>query len=102
MEKSKRDPAPEADERPHYLALRLQKSTIEFCRPLPQVTRENYDEYVKAFPEHYSENSVVFRGRLARRVQQPGKKLRDFLRDLKQLAMKTYPTESLTLEPISF
>ena len=29
----------------------------------------------------YSEKPVVFRGRLARRVQQAGEKLTDFLRD---------------------
>ena len=88
------DPAREVDERPHYFALRLQKSAIEFYRTLPQATRENYDECIKAFREHYSDKSVVFRGRLARRVQQPGEKLTDFLGDLKQLALKAYPTES--------
>ena len=87
-------PAREIDERPHYFALRLQKSAIEFYRTLSQATRENYDECVKAFREHYSEKPVVFRGRLARRVQQPGEKLTDFLGDLKQLALKAYPTES--------
>ena len=67
-------PAREVDERPHYFALRLQKAAIEFYRTLPQATRENYDQCVKAFREHYSEKPVVFRGRLARRVQQPGEK----------------------------
>ena len=43
------DPAREVDERPHYFALRLQKSAIEFYRTLPQATRENYDEFIKAF-----------------------------------------------------
>ena len=43
------DPACEVDERPHYFALRLQKSAKEFYRTLPQATRENYDERVKAF-----------------------------------------------------
>ena len=43
------DPACEVDERPHYFALRLQKSAIEFYRTLPQATRENYNECVKAF-----------------------------------------------------
>ena len=43
------DPACEVDERPHYFALRLQKSAIEFYRTLPQATKENYDECVKAF-----------------------------------------------------
>ena len=88
------DPAREVDERPHYFALRLQKSAIKFYRTLPQATRENYDECLKAFREHYSEKPVFFRGRLARRVKQPGEKLTDFLGDLKQLALKAYPTES--------
>ena len=42
-------PAREVDERPHYFALRLQKSAIEFYRTVPQATRDNYDECVKAF-----------------------------------------------------
>ena len=37
------DPAREVDERPHYFALRLPKSAIEFYHTLPQSTRENYD-----------------------------------------------------------
>ena len=40
------DPAHEVDEGPHYFALRLQKSAIEFYRTPPQATRENYDECV--------------------------------------------------------
>ena len=48
----------------------------------------------KAFREHYSEKPVAFRGRLARRVQQPEEKLTNFLGDLKQLALKAYLTES--------
>ena len=87
-------PARKIDERPHYFALRLQKSAIEFYRTLPQATRENYDECVKDFREHYSEKPFVFRGRLARCVQQRGEKLTDFLGDLKQLALKAYPTDS--------
>ena len=43
------DPAREIDERPHYFALTLQKSAIEFYHTLPQATRENYDECVKSF-----------------------------------------------------
>ena len=43
------DPAREIDERPHYFALRLQKSAAEFYRTLPQATRENSDECVKIF-----------------------------------------------------
>ena len=42
-------PAREVDERPHYSAIRLQKSAIEFYRNLPQSTRENYDDCVKVF-----------------------------------------------------
>ena len=97
LEKWKRtegEPAREVDERPHYFALRLQKSAIEFYRTLPQATRENYDECVKTFRKHYSKKPVVFRGRLARRVQQPEERLTDFLGDLKQLALRAYPTES--------
>ena len=56
------DPARDVDERPHYFALRLQKSAIEFYRTPPQATRKNYDECVKAFREHYSEKPVVFWG----------------------------------------
>ena len=59
------------DERPHKFALRLQKYATEFYRTLPQATSENYDKSVKVFRGNYGENSVVFRGRLARRVQQP-------------------------------
>ena len=62
----------EVDERPHYFAIRLQKSATEFYQTLPQATVENYGEGLKAFREQYSEKSVVFRGRLACRVQQPG------------------------------
>ena len=36
----------------------------------------------------------MFRGRLARRVQQPGEKLANFLVDLQTLALKAYPQES--------
>ena len=36
----------------------------------------------------------MFRGRLARRVQQPGEKLSDFLGDLQTLALKAYPQDS--------
>lgn len=84
----------EVDDRPHYFALRLQKSAIDFYRTLPEDTKKSYDETVKAFRQHYNEKPVVFRGRLARRVQQPGEKLTDFLGDLQQLALKAYPTES--------
>ena len=84
----------EVDDRPHYFALRLQKSAIDFYRTLPEATKKSYDETVKAFRKHYNEKPVVFRGRLARRVQQPGEKLTDFLGDLQQLALKAYPEES--------
>ena len=36
----------------------------------------------------------MFRGRLAKRVQQPGEKLTDFLGDLQTIALKAYPQES--------
>lgn len=84
----------EVDDRPHYFALRLQKSAIDFYRTLSEDTRKSYDETVAAFRQHYNEKPVVFRGRLARRVQQPGEKLTDFLGDLQQLALKAYPNES--------
>ena len=42
-------PARQIDKRPHYFALRLQKSAIEFYRTLPQATRDNYDECFKTF-----------------------------------------------------
>ena len=84
----------EFDERPHYFALRLRNSAIDFYRTLSEDTRKSYDETLKAFRQHYNEKPVVFSGRLARRVQQPGKKLRDFLGDLQTLALKGYPQES--------
>ena len=62
----------EIDERPHYFALRLQKSAIDFYRTLSEDTRKRYNETVKAYRQHYNKKRVVFRGRLARRVQQPG------------------------------
>ena len=49
LQKRKRtegDPARQIEERPHYFALRkiclMGKSAREFCRTLPQATRENY------------------------------------------------------------
>ena len=85
---------PEIDERPHYFAVRLHKSAIYFYRTISEDTRKSYDRTVKAFRQHYNENPVVFRGRLARRVQQPGVKLTDFRGDLQTLALKAYPQES--------
>ena len=84
----------EIDERQHYFALRLQKWAVDFYRTLSEDTRRSYDETLKAFRQHYNEKPVVFRGRLARRVQQPGEKLTDFLGDLQTLALKAYPQES--------
>ena len=84
----------EIDERLHYFALRLQKSAVDFYRTLSEETRKSYDETVKIFRQHYNEKPVVFRGRLARRFQQPGEKLTDFLGDLQTLALKAYPQES--------
>ena len=82
------------DDRPHYFALRLQKSAIDFYRTLTDAQKPSYDELKKAFRTHYTEKPVVFRGQLARRTQSPGEKLTDFLGDLQGLAMKAYPGES--------
>ena len=84
----------EIDEWPHYFALSLQKSAIDFYRTLLEDARKSYDETVKAFRQHYNEKPVVFRGRLARRVQKPGGKLTDFLADLRTIALKAYPQKS--------
>ena len=84
----------ENDERPRYFALGLQKLAIDFYRTLSEDTRKGFDETVKAFRQHYNEKLVVFRGRLARRVQQPGEKLTDFLGDLQTLTLKAYPQGS--------
>ena len=84
----------EVDDRPHYFALRLQKSAIDFYRTLTDEQKGNYENLKQAFRTHYTEKPVVFRGRLARRVQHPGEKLTDFLGDLQCLAMKAYPGES--------
>ena len=84
----------EIDERPHYFALRLQKSAIDFYRTLSEGTRKSYDETVKAFKQHYNEKPVVFRGKLARRVQQLGEKLKDVHVDLQTLSLKAYPQKS--------
>ena len=71
------------DERPLYFVLRLQKSTIVFYQTLLEGTRKSHEETVKAFRQHYNEKLVIFRGRLARRVQQPRENLTDFLGNLK-------------------
>ena len=84
----------EIDERPHYFAFRLQKGAIDYYKTLPEATQTNYDELVKSFRTHYNEKPVVFRGRLAKRVQQPGEKLTDFLGELQKLALKAYPADS--------
>ena len=91
----------EIDERPHYFALRLQKPAIDFYRTLTDAQKGSYDETVKGCRTHYTEKPVVFRGRLARRIQlaiycasYPREKLTDFLGDLQGLAMKAYPGES--------
>ena len=83
----------EIDEQPHYFPLRLRKSAIVFYLTLSEDTRNSYDKTVKAVRQHYNEKSVVSRGRLARRVQQPGKKLTDFRGNLQTLALKLYPPE---------
>ena len=77
--------AREIGERPPYFGFRLQKSAIEFYESLPQNVRDSYDEFVKPFPNNYSEKPVVFSERLAR-VQQPGQKLTIFLGHLNHFA----------------
>ena len=84
----------EINERPHYFALKLQKSANDFSRSFLEDTRKSYDEKVKTFRQHYNEKPVVFRGMLARRVQQLCEKLTDFLGDLQTLALKAFPQES--------
>ena len=49
---------------------------------------------LKLFDKTRAINMSFFWGWLARRVQQPGAKLTDFLGDLKQLVLKAYPTKS--------
>ena len=82
------------DERLHFFALSLQNSAIDFYRTLSEDTRNSYDQTVKPFRQHYNKKPVVFQGRLARRVQQPGEKLTDFLGNLQALALNAYPQES--------
>ena len=84
-----------------FFALRLQKSAIDFYRTLSEDNRKSYNETLKAFRQHYNEKTVVFRGRLARRVQKPGEKLTDFLGELQTLALKAYPQKSKEIrEPL--
>ena len=45
----------EIDKRPHYFALRLQKSAFDFYRTLTDAQKSSYDETVKAFRTHYTE-----------------------------------------------
>ena len=69
------------DEWPHYFALRLQKSSTEFYRILPEATRISHDETVEIFGIYCSEKPAVFRGRLTPRVQQVGENLTYLLGD---------------------
>ena len=57
-------------------------------------TRKGYEETVKAFRHIYNGKHVVFRGRVARRVQQVDKKITEFLEDLQTLSLEEYPHES--------
>ena len=84
----------EINQPPHYFALKLQKLAIDFYRTHSEDTWKRYDETVNAFNQQYNEKPVVFRGRLASRVQQPGEKLTAFLNDLHTSALKAYPHES--------
>ena len=71
-------------------ALRLQKLAIDFYLTLSEDTNNKYDQTVKLFRQKYNEKSAVFRGKLARRVNQPGEKLTEFRNDMQTLAFKTY------------
>ena len=42
----------ESDERPHYFALRLQQSALDFYRTLSEDTRKSYDEIVRVFKQN--------------------------------------------------
>ena len=87
----KNDTKTEFDGRPHGFLLRLQKLAADFFCTLSQDIRESYYETVKALRQNYNEKFVVFQGRLARRVNQLGEKLADFLDDLQTLAFNAYP-----------
>ncbi len=84
----------EVAERPHYFAFRLQKGAVDYNKTLPEATQRNYDELVKSSQTHYIEKPQVFRGRLAKRVQQRGEKLTGSLGELQKLALKAYPADS--------
>ena len=72
-------------------------SAIDLYGTFPEDTKKSYNETVKAFSQHYNEKNVVFRRRLAMRVQQLGEKLKDFLADLQTLALKAYPQASIEM-----
>ena len=57
----------------------MQNSAIEFYCTLPEATRNNYDDTVKAYQWQHSEKPVVFFGRQVRRVQQAIEKLTNIL-----------------------
>ena len=62
----------ENDEWPNFFCVKATKLAFDFYRKLLEDTRKSYDETVRTFGKHYNEKPIVFRGRLARRVQQPG------------------------------
>ena len=74
-----RNPAREVYERPHYFAIRLQKSAIQFHRTLPQLQEKIMLNALKLFEETIAKKTVVFRERLARRVRQQEEKLTNYL-----------------------
>ena len=78
------------DAPPHSFALRLQKKSIDFYRILMVEKKTKYGETLGAFGTTFTDKPVVFRGRLARRVQLPGEKRLDCLKDLQCLATKAY------------
>ena len=76
------------------VALFCAKATNVCYHTLSEDTRKSYDETLNIFRQRYKEKYVVFRGRLARRDQQPGDEVTVFLGDLQILALKAHPQES--------
>ena len=89
------DPAREVDERPHYFALRLQKSAIEFYRTLPQATSEKkMMNALKLFGEHCRVKTGRFPGTASSQRTATRRKTDRFSGRFKAVALKAYPTES--------
>ena len=80
-------------ERPHYFALRLQTSAIEFYRTFTDAQKGSYDETVSAFRNDYIEKPVVFRGQLASRIQHPAETLTYFCGGFAKCSYESVPRE---------